>query len=174
MGTLQSSFDLARQTSARPWEAEKARLRAAQFQPDDRYSQETGLGCRVRPQPVCSLWDVFPARYSSACPSIVSARSRSWLFSQRGWHRLSRVLEWTGAVRCLLCFQRLTCRRGSAGPCWKTSLPFKQSRAPSTESPAWRASADGFLPHRSWRASPGNCMKNRTIRPSSEQPFRAV
>jgi len=85
MNTLQTSFDAARQTSARPWEAEKARLellnssQVIDIRTGDKdwdaafaFSQTAGFGL------------FFPQDTHLPCPSIVSARGPDQGYSPRG------------------------------------------------------------------------------------------
>jgi hypothetical protein len=85
LGTLQASFDLARQTSARPWEAEKARLellnagQTIDIRTGDRdwdaalaFSQSVALGL------------FFPPETHLPCSSIVSVRGPDNGYSPRG------------------------------------------------------------------------------------------
>jgi len=119
MDNLQASFDLARQTSARPWEAEKARLellnasQTIDIRTGDKdwdaafaFSQTAGLGLFFAPET------------HLPCPSIVSVRGPDHGYSPKGdgtdyptaWngqtafdaYYISSVLPASGAAKDLL------------------------------------------------------------------------
>src|SRR5688572_15560524 len=74
-GNLQTSFDLARQTSARPWEAEKARLELLNSsQTIDIRTGDKDWDAAFALSQSAAFGSFFPPDTHLPCPSIVSAR----------------------------------------------------------------------------------------------------
>jgi hypothetical protein len=84
-GNLQSSFDLARQTSARPWEAEKARLELLNSsQTIDIRTGDKDWDAAFALSQSAAFGMFFPPDTHLPCPSIVSARSPDHGYSPKG------------------------------------------------------------------------------------------
>ena len=82
---LQSSFDLARQTSARPWEAEKARLELLNSgQMIDIRTGDRDWDAAFALSQCAAFGLFFPPDTHLPCPSIVSARGPDHGYSPRG------------------------------------------------------------------------------------------
>jgi hypothetical protein len=84
-GTLQTSFDLARQTSARPWEAEKARLELLNAsQTVDIRTGDKDWDAAFALSQTAGLGLFFPPETQLPCPSIVSVRGPDNGYSPKG------------------------------------------------------------------------------------------
>jgi hypothetical protein len=85
MNTLQTSFDAARQTSARPWEAEKARLELLNSsQMIDIRTGDKDWDAAFALSQTVGFGLFFPQDTHLPCPSIVSARGPDHGYSPRG------------------------------------------------------------------------------------------
>ena len=84
-GTLQNSFDLARQTSARPWEAEKARLELLNSsQTIDIRTGDRDWDAAFALSQSAAFGLFFPPDTHLPCPSIVSVRGPDHGYSPKG------------------------------------------------------------------------------------------
>jgi hypothetical protein len=84
-GNLQTSFDLARQTSARPWEAEKARLELLNSsQIIDIRTGDRDWDAALALSQSAAFGLFFPPDTHLPCPSVVSARGPDHGYSPRG------------------------------------------------------------------------------------------
>ena len=84
-GNLQSSFDLARQTSARPWEAEKARLELLNSsQTIDIQTGDKDWDAAFALSQSAAFRLFFPPDTHLPCPSIVSTRGPDHGYSPKG------------------------------------------------------------------------------------------
>ena len=82
---LQTSFDLARQTSARPWEAEKARLELLNSsQTIDIRTGDKDWDAALALSQSAALGLFFPPDTHLPCPSVVSARGPDHGYSPKG------------------------------------------------------------------------------------------
>ncbi|MGB8984526.1 MAG: hypothetical protein WCC12_21850, partial [Anaerolineales bacterium] len=116
---LQTSFDLARQTSARPWEAERARLELVNSgQTVDIRTGDKDWDAAFALSQAAAFGLFFPPSTHLPCPSIVSAREPDNGYSPKGdgmdypaaWngqtpfdaYYLSSVLPVSGAAKDLL------------------------------------------------------------------------
>src|SRR5215213_2242367 len=85
MNTLQTSFDAARQASARPWEAEKARLELLNSsQMIDIRTGDKDWDAAFALSQTVGFGLFFPQDTHLPCPSIVSARGPDQGYSPRG------------------------------------------------------------------------------------------
>jgi hypothetical protein len=83
--TLQASFDLARQTAARPWEAERARLELLNSsQTMDIHTGDKDWDAAFALSQSAAFGLFFPPDTHLPCPSIVSARGPDNGFSPKG------------------------------------------------------------------------------------------
>jgi hypothetical protein len=84
-GNVQSSFDLARQTSARPWEAEKARLELLNSsQTIDIQTGDRDWDAAFALSQSAAFRLFFPPDTHLPCPSIVSTRGPDHGYSPKG------------------------------------------------------------------------------------------
>ena len=85
MDTLQASFDLARQTAARPWEAERARLELLNSsQTIDIHTGDRDWDAAFALSQSAAFGLFLPPNTPLACPSIVSARGPDHGYSPKG------------------------------------------------------------------------------------------
>ena len=83
--TLQASFDLARQTAARPWEAERARLELLNSsQTIDIHTGDKDWDAALALSQSAAFGLFFPQETHLPCPSIVSARGPDNGYSPKG------------------------------------------------------------------------------------------
>jgi hypothetical protein len=85
MDTLQASFDLARQTAARPWEAERARLELLNSsQTIDIHTGDKDWDAAFALSQSAAFGLFLPPNTPLPCPSIVSARGPDHGYSSKG------------------------------------------------------------------------------------------